>query len=51
MDAFRNGLTAEQAAWASKKYHGHRTLPPFWRDDMQEAEALGIINTDAGLPI
>ncbi len=22
------GLTAAEAAWANRKYHGHRTLPP-----------------------
>lgn len=27
MDAYRKGLTGSQAAWACKKYSGHRTLP------------------------
>ncbi|KAI0669136.1 hypothetical protein C8Q78DRAFT_1041816 [Trametes maxima] len=27
MDAYRKGLTGKQAAWAAKKYSGHRTLP------------------------
>ncbi|KAG2153086.1 uncharacterized protein EDB93DRAFT_1239874 [Suillus bovinus] len=27
MDAYRQGLNGKQAAWALKKYHGHRTLP------------------------
>jgi hypothetical protein len=27
MDAYRNGLDGAQAAWANRKYHGHRTLP------------------------
>ncbi len=27
MDAYRQGLTGEQAAWANRKYHGHRVLP------------------------
>lgn len=27
MDAYQKGLTAKQAAWADKKYHGHRMLP------------------------
>jgi hypothetical protein len=26
--AYREGLSGAQAAWANKKYHGHRTLPP-----------------------
>ncbi|KIO17278.1 hypothetical protein M407DRAFT_16346 [Tulasnella calospora MUT 4182] len=27
IDAYRKGLDGAQAAWANKKYHGHRTLP------------------------
>ncbi|EKM60108.1 uncharacterized protein PHACADRAFT_87954, partial [Phanerochaete carnosa HHB-10118-sp] len=27
MDAYRRGLTGKQAAWACKKYRGHRVLP------------------------
>ena len=27
MDAYRKGLNGNQAAWASKKYKGHRTIP------------------------
>ncbi len=27
MDAYRKGLTGAQAAWAAKKYSGHRVLP------------------------
>ncbi|KAG1726793.1 uncharacterized protein EDB91DRAFT_1061456 [Suillus paluster] len=27
IDAYRKGLNGEQAAWAIKKYHGHRVLP------------------------
>jgi hypothetical protein len=27
MDAYRKGLNGKQAAWASKKYRGHRTIP------------------------
>jgi hypothetical protein len=27
MDAYRKGLTGKQAAWANKKYRGHRVLP------------------------
>jgi hypothetical protein len=26
--AYGEGLTGAQAAWANRKYHGHRTLPP-----------------------
>ncbi|KIJ53938.1 hypothetical protein M422DRAFT_154139, partial [Sphaerobolus stellatus SS14] len=27
MDAYIKGLTGAQAAWAARKYHGHRVLP------------------------
>lgn len=27
MDAYRRGLDGTQAAWAAKKYRGHRVLP------------------------
>ncbi|KAI0286343.1 hypothetical protein BC826DRAFT_918043 [Russula brevipes] len=27
MDGYRKGLNGKQAAWASKKFHGHRVLP------------------------
>ncbi|KIL64795.1 hypothetical protein M378DRAFT_77746, partial [Amanita muscaria Koide BX008] len=27
MDAYRRGLNARQAAWAGKRYRGHRVLP------------------------
>ncbi|KAG0695329.1 hypothetical protein DFH29DRAFT_814300, partial [Suillus ampliporus] len=27
MDAYSKGLNGKQAAWASKKYRGHRVLP------------------------
>ncbi|KAI6109069.1 hypothetical protein EDD16DRAFT_1485981 [Pisolithus croceorrhizus] len=27
MDAYLKGLNGWQAAWAIKKYHGHRVLP------------------------
>ena len=27
MDAYHKGLNGEQAAWAAKKYRGHRVLP------------------------
>jgi hypothetical protein len=26
MGAYRKGLTGKQAAWAAKKYHGHRCV-------------------------
>ena len=27
MDAYQHGLNGRQAAWANKKYRGHRVLP------------------------
>ncbi|KAJ3838002.1 hypothetical protein F5878DRAFT_538374, partial [Lentinula raphanica] len=26
--AYSEGLDGAQAAWANRRYHGHRTLPP-----------------------
>jgi hypothetical protein len=34
MDAYRKGLTSKQAAWASKKYCGHRVLPESLLQDL-----------------
>ncbi|KAJ7156618.1 hypothetical protein C8R46DRAFT_909829 [Mycena filopes] len=28
ISAYDQGLSGSEAAWANKKYHGHRTLPP-----------------------
>jgi hypothetical protein len=28
ISAYRQGLSGAQAAWANKRYHGHRVLPP-----------------------
>jgi len=28
ISAYGEGLSGAEAAWANKKYHGHRTLPP-----------------------
>jgi hypothetical protein len=35
MDAYHRGLTGKQAAWAGKKYHGHRVLPESLMADME----------------
>jgi hypothetical protein len=37
MDAYRKELNGKQAAWASKKYHGHRVLPNNILDDILKA--------------
>jgi hypothetical protein len=48
-DAYRHGLDGAQAAWAARKYKGHRMLPP---EFLQEMRAAGIMrggNPNAGL--
>ena len=37
MDAYHKGLTASQAAWAAKKYRGHRVLPETLMLDIEKA--------------
>ena len=34
MDAYRKGLDGKQAAWAAKKYRGHRVLPDTVMSDL-----------------
>ena len=36
-DAYRKGLNGEQAAWAAKKYHGHRVVPDNVLDKLTDA--------------
>ena len=38
MDGYQKGLTGYQAAWAAKKYKGHRTNPDSLMDDLKEAK-------------
>jgi hypothetical protein len=38
MDAYRKGLNGQQAAWATKKYHGHRTLPETILEELDKAK-------------
>lgn len=40
MDAYRRGLNAKQAAWANKKYRGHRVLPESIMKDLDEANMI-----------
>ncbi|KAJ6521384.1 hypothetical protein DFH09DRAFT_939097 [Mycena vulgaris] len=35
-DAYFRGLDGVNAAWANKKYRGHRTLPPSYMDDLKQ---------------
>jgi hypothetical protein len=39
MDAYCHGLTGVQAAWASRRYRGHRKLPD---SIMQELDKVGL---------
>jgi hypothetical protein len=39
MDAYEKGLNGKQAAWASRKYRGHRVLP---NDILEELEKENI---------
>ncbi|EEB91975.1 hypothetical protein MPER_09582, partial [Moniliophthora perniciosa FA553] len=38
MDAYSKGLNGRQAAWAARKYKGHRVLPQSLMDDMERAD-------------
>ncbi|KAF9521503.1 hypothetical protein CPB83DRAFT_778618, partial [Crepidotus variabilis] len=40
MDAYRKGLTGNQAAWASKKYRGHRRIPETILEDLVKARIV-----------
>jgi hypothetical protein len=37
MHAYYHGLNGKQAAWASKKYRGHRVLPESLMNDLEKA--------------
>jgi hypothetical protein len=38
MDAYRKGLNGKQAAWASKKYRGHRIIPESIFSELDKAQ-------------
>ena len=40
MDAYAKGLSGKQAAWASKKYRGHRVLPETILNELEKANIL-----------
>ncbi|KIK48805.1 hypothetical protein CY34DRAFT_20711 [Suillus luteus UH-Slu-Lm8-n1] len=44
MDAYIKGLDGKQAAWASKKYHGHQTLPETIMRDLTDAGLVSNIH-------
>ncbi|KAJ7582421.1 hypothetical protein C8J56DRAFT_791765, partial [Mycena floridula] len=33
-DRYFHGLNGTEAAWANKKFRGHRCLPPGWKDHL-----------------
>ena len=37
MDTYRKGLDGRQAAWATKKFRGHRVIPASILDDLEKA--------------
>jgi hypothetical protein len=48
-NAYRQGLDGPQAAWAARKYKGHRILPLDFRKEMEAAGILRGGNPSAGL--
>ena len=38
MDAYSKGLNGRQAAWAAKRYRGHRVLPMSIMDELEKAQ-------------
>lgn len=40
MDGYRWGLNGKQAAWASKKYRGHRVLPESIMPELDRAAMI-----------
>jgi len=45
MDAYMKGLNSWQAAWAARKYKGHRVLPESLMDDLEKANIVKFILT------
>jgi hypothetical protein len=40
IDAYHKGLNGSQAAWAAKKYRGHRVLPSSILDELDAAKVI-----------
>ncbi|KAJ7850652.1 hypothetical protein B0H14DRAFT_2763117 [Mycena olivaceomarginata] len=38
-DAYFHGLDGADAAWANKKYRGHRALPPQFQEDLRQRKS------------
>ncbi|KIJ08616.1 hypothetical protein PAXINDRAFT_88609 [Paxillus involutus ATCC 200175] len=47
IDAYQKGLDGKQAAWAAKKYHGHRILLPSILREFDEAQAEATHHRDS----
>ena len=45
MDAYKKGLNGKQAAWASKKFRGHRVLPESIFHDISEPNIVYSVAT------
>lgn len=39
-EAYERGLNGRQAAWATRKYRGHRVLPDSIMNDLEKAQIL-----------
>ncbi|KAJ7023343.1 hypothetical protein C8F04DRAFT_970314 [Mycena alexandri] len=48
-DAYRHGLDGPQAAWAARKYKGHRVLPAELKNEMLAAGILRGGNANPSL--
>lgn len=44
MDAYRRGLTGKAAAYAEKKYHGHRVLPLSILEELDKEGKLELVS-------
>ncbi len=40
MDAYHRGLNGRQAAWAARRYCGHRVLPDSILDELEAANIV-----------
>ncbi|KAF8059297.1 hypothetical protein FPV67DRAFT_1426695, partial [Lyophyllum atratum] len=38
ISAYDLGLSGAEAAWANRRYHGHRTLPPLMVAEVRKAQ-------------
>ncbi|KAF9000389.1 hypothetical protein BDZ89DRAFT_1121659 [Hymenopellis radicata] len=50
-DAYFRGLNGADAAWANRRYRGHRTLPPSYLDDLKYSAKMPSLNTSLPLEL